>query len=611
MPNGDTASGLTRLGVAPEQFGNLGLDTLSPKEIIPPTDVMSLNGPAADPTLLDPSRYGNVPADSVTDGRGVDASVLDPRVLTAKQIDANFDAQYGQAAPGQGPSVLASPVSPSGKVTGVGYGAGAGQQSADATPAWQSIKDPYARAAYKSLYDQAALDAQDLVLLQQNGSKGGQYIDPAVAGALQNNLGQRNKLMDEQDALREKMAQRSETLGTEQEIQANVAADRAHEYGTQLADQNAKLATARADAQQKLEALQGSLDKQRDDFVKTAAKVDPNRMLKSGGNQVMAGLAVALGAFGSAFTHGPNYALQIVNDSLNRDLEAQKAGVEAKREGLSLAQQAYAQKAQLFENKIAAQQAAKADVYDAYAAFMDEHSKRLAGTQQGVAAQQSADAFRAEGLAQRQNALALEAQTLNAKLVRTVGATPSSLDRMAKAAEAKLKIDKAFGGGTTNIPPQDRNLANKNIGQIGELASSLREIQNLSKENENSNVLSRTLGVGEGRTQNRAEEIAVQNYTKAMTGSQHSDAEMARYAKVFNAGFTADQKNVGLHQLTNNGVGRATTLFAEIPDALKPAAAQRLAGMGFSPAQIQQIVSGKPPTSGADTVSAEHLQKPE
>jgi hypothetical protein len=58
-------------------------------------------------------------------------------------------------------------------------------------------------------------------------------------------------------------------------------------------------------------------------------KVDPGAFwgrIGTGGS-ILAALMVGLGQFGAALTHGPNTALDIINDSISRDIDAQKEDI--------------------------------------------------------------------------------------------------------------------------------------------------------------------------------------------------------------------------------------------------------------------------------------------
>lgn len=73
---------------------------------------------------------------------------------------------------------------------------------------------------------------------------------------------------------------------------------------------------AAADATRKLEAAQSALDN---------TKIDVDKAYGGAGGRIFAGLAVALGSFGASLTGGPNYAMQIVDSRINRELDAQRS----------------------------------------------------------------------------------------------------------------------------------------------------------------------------------------------------------------------------------------------------------------------------------------------
>lgn len=69
------------------------------------------------------------------------------------------------------------------------------------------------------------------------------------------------------------------------------------------------------------------------------AKIDPERWYGTGpGKRIGAAIATALGAMGAAQGGIPNYALQIINDAVNRDIMAQKAELNKKGQLVSLQQ---------------------------------------------------------------------------------------------------------------------------------------------------------------------------------------------------------------------------------------------------------------------------------
>lgn len=475
------------------------------------------------------------------------------------------------------------------------------------------VEDPaLATALFKWQSDPSTLDQNDLTVLTRKPGTGGPVMDRRVAGALVDNSGARAENQAALDAMREKVAGRVEQIGATQEVASAERANQVTQYGEQLVQANAELAKLRATHAEQVSKLTADNDRMASDIVKAAENVDPNRLLR-GGRNVVAGLAAALGAFGSALTKTPNTAVQIIESSLDRDFEAQKGVVSAKKEQLSYAQQALAQKRGLFQDETAAKLATKADMYDVMANKLGQIAIRAEGTQQGLSAQNAADAFRAKGLEDRQNALMLEAQQLQARLFRPAGGrgdNRSPLEIMQQVTAAHKAITGEFGDGADGATPQDRALAQKNIAQLGELAASKNELGHLANLNEESNMLSRGLGVGKGLEQNRAASIAAANYTHAISGAAASEPEMQRHLSTINGGITSGQHNVGVKQLQANSVAKAATLFNELAPSQRAAVQPRLTRMGFTEEEARKIVTGSR-ESGKSTQIRLGYAKPE
>lgn len=73
--------------------------------------------------------------------------------------------------------------------------------------------------------------------------------------------------------------------------------------------------------------------------LKEYSEVDADRILGDTGNKVLAAISMALGAFGSAFTGGPNQAMQIIDSAIKRDIEAQIGRRQALKDRVGQARQ--------------------------------------------------------------------------------------------------------------------------------------------------------------------------------------------------------------------------------------------------------------------------------
>lgn len=108
-----------------------------------------------------------------------------------------------------------------------------------------------------------------------------------------------------------------------------IGQQRAAEEAGYIQQRNAELAAleqqrAREVATQKIELdYQQQRAREAQEAVAEKAKQDPDRWrLKGVGAQVMAGIGVALGAFGQALTGGPNAAMQILESAMEKEIRA-------------------------------------------------------------------------------------------------------------------------------------------------------------------------------------------------------------------------------------------------------------------------------------------------
>ena len=72
-----------------------------------------------------------------------------------------------------------------------------------------------------------------------------------------------------------------------------------------------------------------TLDTARDQLTNT--KIDVDAAYGGTSGRIFSAIAVAMGAFGASMTGGPNYAMQIVDARINREIDAQKSEIEKKK----------------------------------------------------------------------------------------------------------------------------------------------------------------------------------------------------------------------------------------------------------------------------------------
>jgi hypothetical protein len=112
----------------------------------------------------------------------------------------------------------------------------------------------------------------------------------------------------------------------------------------------------------------------------------------STGTRIAYGIAAALGAFGASLGHGQNAALEIINSSINRDLDAQKQAIESKKGKVADMDTALAQAYRRFGNMDQAMAAARSVKLQQ----VDEQIAAHGEASQGEAQKAQADAARAQ-----------------------------------------------------------------------------------------------------------------------------------------------------------------------------------------------------------------------
>ena len=103
--------------------------------------------------------------------------------------------------------------------------------------------------------------------------------------------------------------------------------------------------------QQGLDDYQKGTDELESDYKNS--KIDPNRAFPSTASRVASAIAIALGAFAQGASRGkiPNTALQIIEGAIKRDIDAQKAEMQKKRDVLLNRNNIYARMMARFNNE--------------------------------------------------------------------------------------------------------------------------------------------------------------------------------------------------------------------------------------------------------------------
>lgn len=186
------------------------------------------------------------------------------------------------------------------------------------------------------------------------------------------------------------------------------------------ADQDAYAAAG----QQKLADADAKLTAEADENAKLIQ--DPNRYWHnlSTAGKIGSGVAVMLGALGAGLTHGPNMALQSMEDAINKDIDAQKENIHQKNQSLATHQRMHADRRAAFNDDINFYNMKKASAWDDVVKkaqsydLSNQPAEIQAMAQKNIAeAQAKADDFRAQvkqrTLGQVSQSLAAEANTRN------------------------------------------------------------------------------------------------------------------------------------------------------------------------------------------------------
>jgi len=147
-----------------------------------------------------------------------------------------------------------------------------------------------------------------------------QYTQKVLPGQAASELASASNYLTKAQLLQKDAIEKQETSALEiARIQAEQAASITQENERLLTEYNEKQQaynTAVNEADRTIAQTQG-------DYA--AAKIDPQRIFKAdNNNRVLAGISLALGAMGSALSGQRNYALDIINSVIDRDIEEQK-----------------------------------------------------------------------------------------------------------------------------------------------------------------------------------------------------------------------------------------------------------------------------------------------
>lgn len=262
-------------------------------------------------------------------------------------------------------------------------------------------------------------------------------------------------------------------------------ADQAEGLAQRRADLAAQTARSAAEAEAAGEQRRAELENERRDAMGQARSryqralervqamsVEPNRFFQDGGNTIGAALAVALGAAGSAITGNDAYrssALSMVQAAIDRDMDSQRANIANAQAGLEGEGNLLSQMRGEFQDREAAEEAARAAMLQAAARRAEELTANLDNEQARI---QGAE-LRDQLIAESQAASAAAARAEEDRAIQNAHRLAQTRRELARAARDERR---AMGGGRVRpvtTPQVEAADALMRAGVSGEQASSL------------------------------------------------------------------------------------------------------------------------------------------
>mgnify|MGYP001565290623 CR=1 FL=1 len=300
----------------------------------------------------------------------------------AAQLPARPALPAPVPSPAPGPPLPPPPARPAGG----GYGGPARPQvsALDFVPKYSSLED------VKAAYDRGEVPWDEAfrqsALIRGKTPTG---LDKGAAG-LRENWEKLPGLEGRMVAGQLRQQQKGAEYEARQMRAEGMLADRAAEEQARLAAEDAERAV---EAQQRRQDYDAAYKTRMVDIEKAQAEladaqVDPDRWMgqKGTGGQIAAAIAMGLGALGSSLGGGPNYAMQIIQSSIDRDIDAQKTNLANKRANLGDKRAGLAMLRDKLGDDDTAAAMMKAQAYDAVANKVKRMSTQLTGQKQRDAA---------------------------------------------------------------------------------------------------------------------------------------------------------------------------------------------------------------------------------
>lgn len=231
------------------------------------------------------------------------------------------------------------------------------------------------------------------------------------------------------------------------------------DYTNSIKENDERKAALSAETEKKWGALQSEIADMQ------ANGVNPNRYFQdqSTGQKIIGALAIGFGAFGASLTHGPNTALEIMNNAIARDVDAQKTNL---AHSLDFEKFKASAATTGFDHQKAFLEAQRDSIQSAYAVAMSETAKRAALYKDNADVQTKAAQIHAglqESAQQKVDQINQQIYGVQKGAERVVGGGGQKIDPKAIAEEADKWVQSEAAAGRSRTVAEGHAHAVENL----------------------------------------------------------------------------------------------------------------------------------------------------
>ncbi len=265
------------------------------------------------------------------------------------------------------------------------------------------------------------------------------------------------------------MADREEALGSMKGEEHDKAALDLAKGQDQLNVLDAKRAKEDEEHAAKIQKFQATSEEGRKAFLKASKEQDPHRMLGNAGTAIGFTISAMLGAVGQSLAkQGPNHAVAMINDALDRDFAGQQARVAGLRENVNMVDKQIDTLMRTGVDRRAAWLDTRANIKEGLANTIEQRARRMTGTESRTAGANAADMLRIQADEDRRNGYLLaskpsgKAPLSNYEVMKRTQELQKGQEAV-RQAELKTQSDtaKANANGGEDVPEAAKNRRSK------------------------------------------------------------------------------------------------------------------------------------------------------